>query len=274
VGSGSLEPRDDRTVGGVGDNGRDVFERQDAVRGGGADLLGAREDVGLGSAAGKQTFHGGLVGVAGGQPLGRVHARDAEEEEIRGDGPGGFGGSGAAGHRRVFEELTADQKHVDRPVLDEGCGDRRTVGDDGRREAGGEGLDDGEGRRPPVQDHAIAGLDQGRGPGGHAALAVGFDGRAGGVVRDRGRGGAKPVQFEAYNYDSKPGRLELDNIYKKRRSSTADRAVVRKLEKLLDQAMTDEIQAPVPAALQSVQSAAFTEWFSEPPADFTKGTDN
>jgi arylsulfatase A-like enzyme len=84
----------------------------------------------------------------------------------------------------------------------------------------------------------------------------------------------KPVQFEAYNYDSKPGRLELDNIYKKRRSSTADRAVVRKLEKLLDQAMTDEIQAPVPAALQSVQSAAFTEWFSEAPADFTKGTDN
>jgi arylsulfatase A-like enzyme len=85
---------------------------------------------------------------------------------------------------------------------------------------------------------------------------------------------SKPVQYEAYSYADAAGRLEIDNIYDKRGSSADDRALVRTLDKLLDQAMTDEIQAPVPAALQPAQDQAFVDWFAQPPATFTPATDN
>ena len=85
---------------------------------------------------------------------------------------------------------------------------------------------------------------------------------------------SKPVQYEAYDYGSKSGRLELDNVYGKRGASKDEKALVRKLDALLDTAMTDEIQAPVPAALQAAQTQAFTDWFSQPPVDFSKATDN
>ena len=85
---------------------------------------------------------------------------------------------------------------------------------------------------------------------------------------------SKPVQFEAYNYGDRLGRLEVDNIYRKSGSSTADKALVRPLDKLLDQAMEDEIQAPLPAALQATQTQAFTDWFAQPPATWTPATDN
>ena len=39
-------------------------------------------------------------------------------------------------------------------------------------------------------------------------------------------------------------------------------------------AMADEIQQPLPAALQPVQQQAFADWFSQPPAEFTRETDN
>ena len=85
---------------------------------------------------------------------------------------------------------------------------------------------------------------------------------------------SKPIQYEAYNYATKGGRLEVDNIYDKRNSSTADKAVVRRLSKLLDRAMQEEIQQPVPASLQSAQTAAMTAWFSQPPGEWTRETDN
>ncbi|HST39722.1 MAG TPA: sulfatase-like hydrolase/transferase [Conexibacter sp.] len=85
---------------------------------------------------------------------------------------------------------------------------------------------------------------------------------------------SKPIQFEAYSYDSEPGRLELDNIYDKRGSSRGDKALVRRLDALLDRAMAEEIEAPVPAALQAVQTQAFTDWFAQPPADYTAATGN
>ena len=85
---------------------------------------------------------------------------------------------------------------------------------------------------------------------------------------------SRPVQYEAYNYADKAGRLEVDNIYAKRGSSKADRALVRRLDKLLDVAMTDEIQAPLPVPLQATQAQAFTDWFAQPPATWTRDTDN
>jgi arylsulfatase A-like enzyme len=84
---------------------------------------------------------------------------------------------------------------------------------------------------------------------------------------------SRPVQDEAYNYDTRSGRLEIDNIYNKRGSSRSDKALVRHLEKLLESAMTKEIQAPLPAPLQPVQDQAFKDWFSQPASEFTKNTD-
>jgi arylsulfatase A-like enzyme len=85
---------------------------------------------------------------------------------------------------------------------------------------------------------------------------------------------SKPIQYEAYHYDSRPGRLELDNVYDKRGASLEDKAVVRRLDRLLDVAMQEEIQQPLPAALQPVQQQAFRDWFSQPPSHFTLDTDN
>jgi hypothetical protein len=38
--------------------------------------------------------------------------------------------------------------------------------------------------------------------------------------------------------------------------------------------MTEEIAAPLPAALQPVQDAAFEDWFSQPSGEFVRDTDN
>jgi hypothetical protein len=85
---------------------------------------------------------------------------------------------------------------------------------------------------------------------------------------------SQPIHYEAYNYGTKNGRLEVDNIYEKRGASREDKALVRRLEKVLDTAMTDEIQQPLPAALQPVQQQAYEDWFSQPPGEFTWRTDN
>jgi arylsulfatase A-like enzyme len=85
---------------------------------------------------------------------------------------------------------------------------------------------------------------------------------------------SKPIQYEAYDYGTAPGRLELDNIYGKRGSSAGDKALVKELGKKLDEAMTDEIEETLPAPLQPVHTQALADWFSQPPDEFTKETDN
>jgi arylsulfatase A-like enzyme len=84
----------------------------------------------------------------------------------------------------------------------------------------------------------------------------------------------RPIQYEAYSYASEAGRLELDNIYAKSGTSADDKALVRGLGTLLDEAMTENIQAPVPARLQATQTQALSDWFAQPPATFTAQTDN
>jgi arylsulfatase A-like enzyme len=84
---------------------------------------------------------------------------------------------------------------------------------------------------------------------------------------------SEPIQYEAYDYRDRAGRLEVDNVYPTRRAGRGGTALVGRLEALLDQAMADEIQAPVPAGLQAVQDQAFTDWFAQPPATFTPATD-
>jgi arylsulfatase A-like enzyme len=85
---------------------------------------------------------------------------------------------------------------------------------------------------------------------------------------------SQPINYEAYNYATKDGRLEVDNVYDRRGASRSDKALVRRLDSLLDKAMAEEIQAPLPPALQPVQEQAYKDWFSQPPSDFTWQTDN
>lgn len=67
------------------------------------------------------------------------------------------------------------------------------------------------------------------------------------------------IDWEAYDYRTRRGRLELDNAY-----SDPDRAMgVKALKALLGVAMATEIQAPLPESLRPAQQAAFKAWFGD-----------
>lgn len=85
---------------------------------------------------------------------------------------------------------------------------------------------------------------------------------------------SRPIEHEAYDYAGRAGRLELDNVYGRRGASRAAKALVRRLSELLDRAVAEEIRQPVPAALQPAQDEAFADWFSQPPGEYTKHTEN
>lgn len=85
---------------------------------------------------------------------------------------------------------------------------------------------------------------------------------------------SEPVHHEAYDYAFADGRREVDNVYDRRGVSRSDKALVKRLEALLDRAMEEEIQAPLPPALQPVQQQAYADWFSQPPGEFAWRTDN
>ena len=85
---------------------------------------------------------------------------------------------------------------------------------------------------------------------------------------------SRTIQYEAYNYATRTGRLEVDNVYGKRGAGADDKALVRRLDKLLDRAMAEEIEQPLPAALVPAQTQAISDWFSQPPGEFTRDSDN
>jgi arylsulfatase A-like enzyme len=85
---------------------------------------------------------------------------------------------------------------------------------------------------------------------------------------------SKTIQYEAYNYATRRGRMEIDNVYDRKGTSAEDKALVKRLDKLLDVAMETEIQQPMPPALATAQSEAMTAWFTQPPGEFFRGTDN
>src|SRR5205814_6481389 len=130
------------------------------VWGGGADLLGAGEVVGGGRAAGQDALHGGLLGVAGGQPGGRVHAGDAEQEQVRGHRLGGGRGYRAAGHRGVPEQPPAEDEHVGGGTAEQRGGDRGAVRDHRAGPVRRQRADHGQRGRAAVEDHGGAGGDQ------------------------------------------------------------------------------------------------------------------
>lgn len=85
---------------------------------------------------------------------------------------------------------------------------------------------------------------------------------------------SKPIEYEAYDYSTRNGRLELDNVYAPKGTTAGEKALVKQLSALLDQAMADEIEQPLPPALQPVHTAALADWFAQPPGVFDEHTDN
>jgi arylsulfatase A-like enzyme len=79
------------------------------------------------------------------------------------------------------------------------------------------------------------------------------------------------IQYEAYDYRTKGGRSEMDNVYRAKRMSRENTAFVRRMEALLDRAIETEIQAPVPPALQAAQDAAMNTWFTNSPSALNAG---
>jgi len=122
----------------------------------GPELLRAAHDVGVGGTADQEPLHGGLVRVAGGQPLLRMDAAEPEEVQIGGDARGRL--RGAAPHAAT-ECLNSRPPRMT----------RRTVGVLGQRRRRGRAVRDD--RRGQVGPQRPGDLDRRR-------AAVEYDGRA------------------------------------------------------------------------------------------------
>jgi arylsulfatase A-like enzyme len=70
---------------------------------------------------------------------------------------------------------------------------------------------------------------------------------------------SKGIEWEVYDYRTRAGRMELDNIA----YQPAAQQFVRAMKKVLAHAMEHEIQQPVPSNLQNAQNAAFVAWFGD-----------
>ena len=68
---------------------------------------------------------------------------------------------------------------------------------------------------------------------------------------------SKGVEWELYDYRTKGGRMELENVA----YDPAAKDLLVRMKRLLQFAMTHEIQRPVPSTLKSAQDAAFVAWF-------------
>jgi arylsulfatase A-like enzyme len=63
-------------------------------------------------------------------------------------------------------------------------------------------------------------------------------------------------ETECYDYSTRAGRLELDNV------ARTDRRLSRWMHRKLDRAIAEELQQPLPAALQPVQQQAMSDYFA------------
>ncbi|MGI9187425.1 MAG: sulfatase-like hydrolase/transferase [Gaiellales bacterium] len=70
---------------------------------------------------------------------------------------------------------------------------------------------------------------------------------------------SKGIEWEVYDYRTREGRMELDNVAYKPEAQQ----FVRAMKKVLAHAMQNEIQQPVPSNLQNAQNAAFVAWFGD-----------
>ena len=74
--------------------------------------------------------------------------------------------------------------------------------------------------------------------------------------------GSQGVEWECYDYRTRSGRMELDNVA----YSAEHRDFVRRHKRILAIAMAKEIRRPLPARLKPYQQEAFTAWFGDPKA--------
>ena len=70
---------------------------------------------------------------------------------------------------------------------------------------------------------------------------------------------SKRIDWEAYDYSTSAGRLELDNVYNKKSHA----AFVRQMKAVLQHANKHEIKQPLPSSLKATQDAAMTAWFGQ-----------
>ena len=70
---------------------------------------------------------------------------------------------------------------------------------------------------------------------------------------------SKEIEWECYDYRTRGGRMEIDNVA----HSREHREFVRAMKKVLAIAMVREIQRPLPASLVPAQQAAFRAWFGD-----------
>ena len=69
----------------------------------------------------------------------------------------------------------------------------------------------------------------------------------------------KGIEWEVYDYRTREGRMELDNVAYKPEAQQ----FVRAMKKVLAHAMQNEIRQPLPPNLQNAQNAAFVAWFGD-----------
>jgi hypothetical protein len=70
---------------------------------------------------------------------------------------------------------------------------------------------------------------------------------------------SRRIDWEAYDYSTPAGRLELDNVYNKKTHAS----FVYKMKVLLQQANKSEIKQPLPSSLKATQAAAMAAWFGQ-----------
>jgi len=68
------------------------------------------------------------------------------------------------------------------------------------------------------------------------------------------------MQFEGYDYRTRAGQLELHNSYGS--SLPSDLEVIETGKQTLDQAIKNELEAPLPSYLRPVQEQALADWFA------------
>ena len=151
------------------------------------ELLRRGEHVRLGRTSRQSPLDGGLLGIAGGEPGGRMHTGHAHEEGVGRDLRDRLDGDRPARHDRVLEQAATDHEDLDRRVRHELAGDRRAVGDHGPGEVVGEMAGELLGGRPAVDDDRLSGSHECRSRLADRHLAFGRDLPAHREVGDRGR---------------------------------------------------------------------------------------
>src|SRR6266699_4237334 len=177
----------------IGDDACHFGQADDGVGADGPEFFDAPDHVGVGRPADEDPLHGGLVGVAGGEPLLSVYASQAKEVEVGGDAASRFGRGGTASGDGVLEQPAPQDEDVHGRVARQSCRGRRAVRDNRRVQVGTQRRDDSKSRRSAVQDGRAPWCYELGGAGGHPPLAFRRNPRSDRDGAEGRRGGQRPA---------------------------------------------------------------------------------